>query len=340
MKEKIKHFNYFLLVSIILIILVGFSYGMVEYSRRSSFCRDCHEMGSAHDTWMASKHGPLLGDIDSCYVCHAEEGLIGYIKSKLEGVTSLYFHLTGNFDDIGGRQKPVYCIKSGCHTMEDIEKDLTINVNHVFHLENGNKCVDCHDRIAHGWDPSIRNSPDMKKFCFKCHNNIIAPKDNCGMCHIYQENMLKGITAQGIENHPSIHGDELTCKNCHAMACNPSLNSCQECHGEEIIESLKKRQFEVSVSLEQLNNSLRQLKRIFESPRYQGDEYKKERECYEMAQYNYNFILKDKSRGFHNFIYCTTILDAAIASMDAIMIGFIKDVQGFHDNSALENQNP
>ncbi|MGA1823673.1 MAG: NapC/NirT family cytochrome c [bacterium] len=331
MKEKIKHFNYFLFGSIILIILVGFSYGMVEYSRRSSFCRDCHEMGNAHDTWMASKHGPLLGDIDNCYVCHAKEGFFGYIASKLEGVTSLYFHLTGKFDDIGGREKPVYCIKSGCHTTEDIEKDLTINVNHLFHLENGNKCVDCHDRIAHGWDPSIRNSPDMKEFCFKCHNNTIAPKDNCAMCHIYQENMLKGINAKGIKDSPSTHREELTCKSCHAEACTPTLTSCTDCHEEDIIKSVKTRQFKISESLEDLNGYLRQLERIFDTPPYKNEKHRKERELYEIATYNYNFILWDKSYGFHNFKYCEAILEASISNMNAIMFGFLKNLQSLQE---------
>lgn len=322
-RNKNKHFHYFLFGSIFLIIFAGLSYGMVEYSRRSSFCRDCHEMGSAHDTWMASKHGPLLSDIDNCYVCHAKEGFFGYVASKFAGVKSLYFHITNKYDEIGGRKKPVFCIKSGCHTLESIDKNLKINVNHIFHLDRGNKCVDCHNRIAHGWDPDSRNTPSMDKFCFKCHDNTTAPKDQCDLCHVFQDKMLRGKGAMGIEDYPSAHAEELVCQDCHSDACSPTMTPCQNCHEQEIITSYKLRQFEICKDLENLNGYLKQLERIFSMPKYKLDTYNKEKELYEFAKHNYNFILNDKTKGFHNFTYCEDTLFFCLKNMEEVMNKFV-----------------
>jgi len=274
-------------------------------------------MNQAHDTWMSSKHGPILGEIDSCMACHAEEGALGYIKAKLSGIRSVYYHITGQ---ITGRYlevlkgtKPVYCTKSGCHSLNNLDLELKINVNHEFHARMGFNCISCHDRIAHGWDEGLRSTPNMQETCFNCHNNKIASHNDCGMCHVYQMNMLKGVGGAGVENLTSPHNEDLSCRDCHTHACAPDLKNCSDCHKGNIVDEMAAHQAEVSMALEKLRSTLQQLERIVE--RHQSGDLPEcdnllegEVKLYNEARENYEFILKDLSRGFHNFEYVRDLL--------------------------------
>ncbi len=294
---------------------------MFEYTKRYSFCKGCHEMNQAHDTWISSRHGPILGEIDSCMACHAEEGALGYIKAKLAGVKSVYYHITGQITgrylEVARGTKPVYCTKSGCHSLDDLDSGLKINVNHKSHAQKGFNCVSCHDRIAHGWDEGLRSTPNMQEICFNCHDNKTASHDDCGMCHIYQESMLKGIERAGVKSMPSPHSDDLSCMDCHTHACSPDLKNCTNCHDSNIIDEMASLQSEVSMAVERLRGTLVQLERIVKhynkSKEITGSEalIEKELGLYMDAKKNYEFILRDLSRGFHNFKYVWNILEVS-----------------------------
>ena len=300
-----------------MMIFISTAYGMFEYTKRYSFCKGCHEMNQAHDTWISSKHGPILGEIDSCMACHAEEGAWGYIKAKLSGIRSVYYHITGqitgHYLEVLKGTKPVYCTKSGCHMIEGLDEELSINVNHKQHEEMGFNCVTCHDRIAHGWDDELRSSPHMQDTCFYCHDNSNASHDDCGMCHIYQERMLRGIEGREVEPLPSPHGEMLECKDCHTRACAPDLQTCTSCHEDMVIEEMHDRQAEVSRALEHLRSNSRQVERIIKSFEIAGvPGLEAESALYEDARENYEFIVRDLSRGFHNFDYVRMMLDISI----------------------------
>lgn len=317
--------------SILLMISISASYGMFEYTKRYSFCKGCHEMNQAHDTWIASKHGPILGQIDSCIACHAQEGTLGYIKAKLAGFKSLYYHITGQITgrylDVAKGTKPVYCMKTGCHAMKDLDKGLKIRVNHQLHAQMGFECVSCHDRIAHGWDEDLRGSPNMQETCFGCHDNKIAPHDECGICHVYQKKMLKGAGGVGLENMPSPHGDELSCKDCHTHACALDLQTCSSCHDSSLIDEKNQVQADVSFELEELGGTLRQLERILK--RYEssgmiqdGAFFEDEQKQYDLAKANYEFISRDLSRGIHNVEYTMNMLELSKENANRAIISF------------------
>ena len=322
---KTKGFHVYLWISILLLVFIGTAYGMFEYTKRYAFCKGCHEMNQAHDTWMSSKHGPILGEIDSCMACHAEEGVIGYIKAKLSGIRSVYYHITGQITgrylEVVKGTKPVYCTKSGCHALNDLDSGLKINVNHEFHARMGFNCISCHDRIAHGWDEGLRSTPNMQDACFNCHNNHIASHDHCGMCHVYQEKMLEGAGGVGVECIPSPHKEDFACKDCHTHACAPDLHNCTDCHEDSIIGEMTSRQAEVSMTLEGLRSTLQQLERIIE--RCQSRNFPEcenllddEIRLYNEAKENYELILKDLSRGFHNFQYVRELLEVSTQKAD------------------------
>jgi cytochrome c nitrite reductase small subunit len=337
MRMKIKGFYLYLWVSILLILFISASYGMFEYTKRSSFCRGCHEMDRAHDTWVSSKHGPILGEIDSCIVCHAEEGAWGYIKAKLSGIRSVYYHITGQiagrYFEIAKGSKPVYCLKTGCHTMKNLDKGLKISVNHDLHSQKGFKCVSCHDRIAHGLDENLRSSPGMQETCFICHDhNTSATHDDCGKCHIYQKDMLNGIGGAGIENIPSPHGEDFSCKECHTQSCAPDLLACSSCHDQSLLGTINERQEKVSVRLEELRASLKQLERILKGYNESATGlknrikeiilYRKVKIPYELAKSNYEFVSNDLSRGVHNFEYTWKMLTISNEEVNKAIILF------------------
>jgi len=324
---KVRGFYLYLWISILAMIFISTAYGMFEYTKRYSFCKGCHEMNQAYDTWISSKHGPILGEIDNCMACHAEEGVWGYIKAKLSGIRSVYYHITGQISghylEVLKGSKPVYCTKSGCHMVENLDEELSINVNHRQHAQMGFDCVSCHDRIAHGWDDELRSSPRMQDTCFQCHDNSTASHEDCGMCHIYQERMLNGIGGKGVEPFSSPHGGVLVCKDCHTHACAPDLRTCTSCHEDAVIGGMHDQQAEVSIALEKLRCILRQLERIvdrFESVGVQGLEG--ESGLYDDARENYEFIVRDLSRGFHNFNYVKKMLEVSIEKADEAVSQF------------------
>lgn len=200
--------------------------------------------------------------------------------------------------------------------MDNLDSGLKINVNHKNHAHLGFNCVSCHDRIAHGWDEGLRSTPNMQSTCFNCHDNKMASHDDCGMCHVYQENMLKGIKGVGVEKTPSPHSEDLLCGDCHAHACSPDLKNCTNCHESDIIEDMTSLQADISMAIERLRGSIRQLERIVN--RYKSKEtasietlIENELKLYNEVKENYEFISKDLSRGFHNFEYVWNMLEAS-----------------------------
>lgn len=330
---KIKSFYIYLWASILLMFVISGAYGMFEYTKRYSFCRGCHEMNQAHDTWMASKHGPILSEIDSCMACHAEEGAWGYIKAKVGGLASVYYHISGQITDyyqeVAKGKNPVYCTKSECHDVNDLGVDLKIRVDHKFHEEKGFACASCHDRIAHGWDEGLRDSPNMQHSCFNCHDGKTAPQDDCGMCHIYQDKMLKGI---GMDDIFSCHGDDLLCTDCHIKACTPDVETCSSCHDEDIFDQAEQLQTKISVALEELKATFSQLDRIF--AHYSSNKsmnnktfYKKNHRFYVEAMKNYQFIKKDSSRGVHNPDYVWKLVQISKEKAELIILS-LKNAPG------------
>ena len=325
---KIKSFYIYLWASILLIVFISGAYGMFEYTKRYSFCKGCHEMNQAHDTWMASKHGPILSEIDSCMACHAEEGAWGYIKAKIGGFKSVYYHITGQINnrylEVAKGSKPVYCTKSGCHSINDLDVGLKIQVDHKFHEGKGFTCTSCHDRIAHGWDEDLRQTPNMRDACFNCHDDKTAPQDDCGMCHVYQDNMLKG---NGMDDISSSHGEDLLCKDCHTYFCAPDLETCSSCHDMDFMGEVEHLQTRVSVALEELKATLTQLDRMFEH--YESNKiidnkvfFEKNYNMYVEARKNYEFIKKDSSRGIHNTDYVWKLIEVSKERAEEVILFF------------------
>ena len=143
---------------------------------------------------------------------------------------------------------------------------------------------------------------------------------------------MKGIGGEDVERIPSSHGDDLSCVDCHTHACAPDLKTCSACHESSIIDETKSVQATVSMTLERLKGTLRQLERIinrYESIEIQDDEsmIKEAIRLYSLSRGNYESIVKDSSRGIHNFEYTQLLLKLSIESADRAIAIFSKSHQ-------------
>ncbi|MEW6378133.1 MAG: cytochrome c3 family protein [bacterium] len=205
---------------------------------RPSFCITCHMIKSANDTWQKAKHKPEYTK-NSCNACHVEPGLTGSIKASIYGLENVYVFLFGPGEDDIKASRPVYCTQKGCHDrMEKSMLGKNIRVNHGMHMKQGYACVICHDRVAHEEFAMVSNLSMMKDFCFACHNDEVAPRKDCSVCHVYQDRMMKGTETPdnlvGIIS-PHVQPDEVTCQNCHVDLEESPQKSCINCHDETVL---------------------------------------------------------------------------------------------------------
>jgi hypothetical protein len=141
--------------------------------------------------------------------------------------------------------------------------------------------------------------------------------------------MLNGIEGVGVISMPSPHSDDLSCRDCHTHACSPDLKNCTNCHDSDIIDEMASLQAEVSMEIERLRGTLRQLERIVKHYKLKenpGSEILLDNELglYIEAKKNYEFILRDLSRGFHNFEYVWNILEVSTEKANRAIALFSK----------------
>lgn len=146
----------------------GFNWGM-EVTNTEKFCISCHEMednvyaeysGTAHD---ANRSGVKA----SCPDCHVPKPWIHKIVRKIKASNEVYHKLLGTVDSpekfnehrltmarrVWGAMKTTDSRECrNCHdweTMNPEKQKPRARKQHIFAMENGNTCIDCHKGIAH-----------------------------------------------------------------------------------------------------------------------------------------------------------------------------------------------
>jgi len=293
---------------------------ILEYSYRPRSCILCHEMKPAHETWGKSFHSSITGTKEDCLACHTAPGFGGKIKAKLGGFVFFWNHILENYDEDIKAEKPVYCVRSGCHTEPwKMDKGSSIRVNHALHISKGYACVICHDRIAHGFDPKGLNLPTMKDFCFPCHNDEIASRSQCQYCHIYQDAMLQGNAGEGIPSGDnSVHQTTLlSCVDCHTNGCVPKpAQTCLECHSDSIVSQQEEERAWVLRSMRVLEESIPRLAQGIEKVEDMGQDISQINGIYTLVKDVYTFLKADGSRGAHNTVYARYLLENTINKLD------------------------
>ena len=311
LNKLIKNWKTILLsLSIILIIY----FGLMAYTSSGEFCAICHEMGTPYRTWAATKHGPANGRMSNCLPCHTSLKFGSITIAKIRGFGNLWNHFTGQYemDDDIKAELPVYCNRTECHpNPEKVYIGNKIKVNHEFHINKGYACVMCHDRVGHGKDPSGYNMPEMKNYCFKCHNDETAIQSDCGYCHVYQEEMMGG--RETISAHRNV---EVGCVECHPKSSRSSEKICSNCHNEKDITKAMANQKEIQNRLNQTKDKIANLKDLIQKAKDRGLNIDRISDIYSDIEKNYKFLAADGSNGTHNMEYTTVLLRSAIIEIN------------------------
>ena len=297
---------------IIIICLVFFLWVLNNYVLdRPSFCTSCHLIQLPYDQWQNSQHKPEYTK-NSCNVCHVEEGLIGPIKASFYGLESTYIYFFGIEEDDVKASRPVYCSRKGCH--EQMEKSMDgkkIRVNHGLHMEMGYSCVICHDRVAHEEYSMVKNLSMMKDFCFKCHNDEEAPRNDCDICHIYQMQMLKGTETPGkFPKTVSPHYQENeACQMCHLSFDDSAAKSCVECHEEDIALQFQQVKGDYNQSMNEIKKQIKEAQSLISEIKGFGSSWEQVVSLFETVQKNYDYLFRDGGQGAHNQKMTRLIID-------------------------------
>jgi nitrate/TMAO reductase-like tetraheme cytochrome c subunit len=146
----------------------GFNWGM-EITNTETFCISCHEMeetvfteytGTVHD---ANRSGVKA----TCPDCHVPRPWIHKVVRKIKASNEIYHKLMGTVDTpekfdehrLTMAKRVWSAMKNtdsrecrNCHdweTMNPEKQKPRARKQHVFAMENGNTCIDCHKGIAH-----------------------------------------------------------------------------------------------------------------------------------------------------------------------------------------------
>ena len=112
----------------------------MERTTHRSFCGSCHVMDAHYDDAadpksqsLAARHSrnPSFGD-RSCYVCHADYGMHGYVITKMGGMGHVYHYYLGGY---------------GSMPLEQFVAEI-----HLAKPYDNTNCRQCHTGTAHVWN--------------------------------------------------------------------------------------------------------------------------------------------------------------------------------------------
>ncbi len=130
-----------LILAIALAVVVLLAVVSLEVTSQPYFCAVCHEIKPAVASWQRGTHWKLA----TCFDCHAEPGVIGYLKTKIRGLTvELRIHLTNPPKVVSKTFVPISrCL--ACH-----QKDFN-NPSFVDEHPTGpdQYCPECHGKEIH-----------------------------------------------------------------------------------------------------------------------------------------------------------------------------------------------
>jgi len=223
-----------------LLVFVGFSFALLEYTHQPRFCISCHIMQPYYNAWQTSSHNKV-----SCVECHYPPGLRYEFRGKLDALNQVVAYWTGKYNTkFYAEIEDVSCMRSGCHTERlvsgPIEFKRQIKFDHAGHY--GKKvrgielrCTSCHSQIVQG------NHMAVTEFtCFLCHfyKNLgpdkIVPMKFCLQCHNYPQSY---INAHGVQyNHKDFVERGVICWRCHSdvVRGNGAVEdrACLQCHSD------------------------------------------------------------------------------------------------------------
>jgi nitrate/TMAO reductase-like tetraheme cytochrome c subunit len=151
--------------------------GMTETTHRT-FCGSCHVMqahygdaSSPDSQSLAARHSrnPFFGD-KSCYTCHADYGMYGYVMTKKAGMRHVYEYYLGGYRSM---------------SLEEAKKKI-----HLLKPYDNTNCRQCHTTTVHDW----RRVPDHGSLKAELDSNKVS----CASagCHGYAHPFTKHAKAE------------------------------------------------------------------------------------------------------------------------------------------------
>jgi cytochrome c-type protein NapC len=154
----------------------------MEATTHREFCGSCHVMGPYYENTadpkaqsLSARHSrnPFFGD-RSCYVCHADYGMFGYVLTKAGGMRHVYEYWLGGYREM---------------TLEEAKHAI-----HLIKPYDNHNCRQCHTATLHDW----RRVPDHKSL----EAELASNKVSCASagCHGYAHPFTKEDGVPGISS--------------------------------------------------------------------------------------------------------------------------------------------
>jgi nitrate/TMAO reductase-like tetraheme cytochrome c subunit len=111
----------------------------MEATTHREFCGSCHVMGPYYENAsdpasqsLSARHSrnPFFGE-RSCYVCHADYGMFGYVLTKAGGMRHVYEYYLGGYREM---------------TLEESKRAI-----HLIKPYDNQNCRQCHTATLHDW---------------------------------------------------------------------------------------------------------------------------------------------------------------------------------------------
>jgi hypothetical protein len=138
--------------SVIAVVVVGVVVGVFWVTGEPWFCATCHEMQPEVKGWEAGTHKEV-----SCFACHSEPGLIGYLKAHVgQGLQDVWVHTTSPPAKIvptPNAVPPERCLACHTDTKHDNVPAFPSAAEFPNHPPKTADCPECHRDQIHGPKP-------------------------------------------------------------------------------------------------------------------------------------------------------------------------------------------
>ena len=212
------------------------------------FCKSCHTMNRAHDSYMASGHTAV-----TCHGCHEAD--------LINNLSQLYHFLTERPDEPTKHAEVPNGVCLGCHGQTATGEraagagtDISKTLGHKVHEEALKlKCTACHGRDLHQFEPAV-------KTCVLCHKdkqikNGKMAANHCASCHPFADSTASSLLPRredclachaktAAELHLAFPADapmSWDCGTCHhphggsaGEPEKPGTEQCAKCHKEHV----------------------------------------------------------------------------------------------------------
>jgi len=167
-----KRLSTYLAIGIVvfLLVFIGISKAMIDYTSNPSFCGGCHLMHTRFISYKRSVHNKA-----TCLDCHSKPGIVGEIDAHLNGMKYLYYDIKGyrTTQIIHAEVDNKSCLR--CHDISTMDEKIEKRVNqvqqtsHKSHVLNYNiSCTECHGNIMHITLEGIADKKPTES-CQDCH---------------------------------------------------------------------------------------------------------------------------------------------------------------------------